>query len=119
MQPALLNDQRLDDLVGELRKVMRAVAALRQAIEPARGVSFQVFVAGLSADPKLLAQLSDREPVALGLHDESSDLFHRGYFFPGHDAQSVTHHSGLSVTYHSGSDQILNFLAPRRTSCNL
>ena len=38
------------------------------------------------ADPKLLAQFRDREPVALGLHDESGDLFHRGYLVPRHSA---------------------------------
>jgi len=87
MQPAFLDDQRLNRLIGDLRKTVRPVAALRQALKPALGVALQMFVAGFAADPKLLAQFCDREPVALGLHDEPSDCIHRGYFLPGHDAQ--------------------------------
>lgn len=66
---------------------MRPVAALLQALQAARSVALQMFVASLPAYPKLLAQLRDREPIALCQHDEPSDCFHRGYFFPGHDAR--------------------------------
>src|SRR5690606_15774630 len=37
--------------------------------------------------------------------DKANDLFHGGYFFPGHVALCVTHLPGLSVTYLPGSNR--------------
>jgi len=62
-----------------------------------------MLVAGLAADPELLAQVGDRELPATRQRDEANELFHMGYFGPGHRALCVTHQPGLSVTYHPGS----------------
>jgi hypothetical protein len=46
-----------------------------------------MFVSSLAAEPKLLARLCDREPVALRHHDKSCDLLPRGDVVPGHFAR--------------------------------
>ena len=56
---------------------MRPVAARPQARQTERGVAFQMLVAGLAADPELLAQIRDAKASALREDYEPVDLFHR------------------------------------------
>lgn len=84
MPPAFTDNQRLHFLLRALGAVMRSVAAWLQCFESAGGVTLEVLVGRLAADPKLLAQVRDREPVGLRQRDESNDLFHWGDTFPRH-----------------------------------
>jgi hypothetical protein len=79
------------------------VAARPQARQTERGVAFQMLVAGLAADPELLAQIRDAKASALGQHDEPIDLFHGCLVLPGHRPRTVTYHPGQCVTYLPGS----------------
>src|SRR5690606_6904146 len=87
-----------------LRAVVRPVAARLKALQAVRRVALQMLVAGLAADAELLAQTRHRETARLRQTDKANDLFHGGYFFPGHVALCVTHLPGLSVTYLPGSN---------------
>ena len=60
------------------------VTARLQAFEASGLVAGQMLVGGLAADAKLLAQLGEREAVAVREMHESDDLFHVGYLVPGH-----------------------------------
>src|SRR5690606_42112231 len=82
------------------------VAAGPKALQSVRRVALQMLVAGLAADAELLAQTRHRETARLRQTDKANDLFHGGYFFPGHVALCVTHLPGLSVTYLPGSNRI-------------
>jgi hypothetical protein len=84
VQPPLGEDQRLHRLVRALREVMRPVAARLQALQTLGGVALQVFVPGLAADAKLLAQIGDRESTTAREHHKARYLFHLGYVFPRH-----------------------------------
>jgi len=86
MQPALSKDQLLHRLIGTLRKAVWPVTARRQGLEPALGVTRQMFMPGFTADTELFAQIAQREPVGLGQYNESIEFFHLGYFVPGHRA---------------------------------
>jgi len=76
MQPAFRENQGLHRLVGAQRKAVRPMTARLQSLQARSRVALQVFVAGLAADAELLAQLRDREAVALRQYNESINLFH-------------------------------------------
>ena len=63
-----------------------SVAADPQPRQARGRLTVQMFVSSLAAEPKLLARLCDREPVALRHHDKSCDLLHQGDVVPGHSA---------------------------------
>jgi hypothetical protein len=64
---------------------MRPEAARTQACQTERGASFQMFVAGLSADPELLAM--NRDVNASALRED--------YVRRGSHARPATHHAAL------------------------
>ena len=86
-QAAFRENHCLHRLSGALRKLVRPVAAGLQPLQAARRVALQVLVAGLTADPKLFAQIGDRKTVRLRKRHKSNDLFHGGYIWPGHCAR--------------------------------
>jgi hypothetical protein len=46
-----------------------------------------MFVASFATDPELLAQLCDRETVALREHNETNNFFHGGDLVPRHSLE--------------------------------
>jgi len=80
-------DQGFDLGVRAMPAVVRTVAASLESFESVIRVTGQMLVASLAADPKLLAQICDRETVAARQHNKSNDLFHGGYLVPGHSPE--------------------------------
>lgn len=99
----LAQDQPLDLLGGLVSATKRATAALMQPERSELSVTPQPLVAGLAADLKIRAQLSERKAARGRETDEALLLFHWGYFVPGHSPGSVTHVPGQTVTYVPGS----------------
>lgn len=77
VQPAFGQNQASHRFVGALRTGVRPVAARPQARQTERGAALQMFIAGLAADPELLAQIRDAKASALRDDYEPIDLFHR------------------------------------------
>ena len=84
MAPAFGQDQRLDVGIGALWRAVGPMTARLQALEAVGLVAGQMLVGGLAADAKVLAQLGEREAVAVREMNESDDLFHVGYLVPGY-----------------------------------
>jgi hypothetical protein len=105
VQQALSDDEGFHLDVGALWRVLGSMAAWPQPVEPFGRVAGQVLVAGLPADPKLLAQIGDRETVRLRQRNKANEFFHRAYSGPGHGALCVSHLPGLSVSYLAGSNR--------------
>src|SRR5690606_37555692 len=67
-----------------MRALVRPVARCRQRLQSTSSVTLEMLVAGLAANPELLAQIGHRKPVGLRQRHKTNDLFHRGYGLPRH-----------------------------------